>query len=490
MHPEFEEYVRARSGPLVGFAYLLCRDRHLAEDLVQEVLAKAYHRWDRIEAENPDAYLRKAVVWAHSSWWRRLSHRERPLATTPDAADGDDFVQRHAVRDELWALLGTLPRRQRTVLVLRFFEDLDDARIAELMDCSPATVRVHASRGLAALRAEFRAPTPLPADERSFAGVPVDAVRRRAGAVRLRRRAALAATTALVLAALIVVAPFWRGQQPPPVVTPTPTPPVSAGPSVSPSPSVSAGPSAASALVPRPATEVLPVFPYQPGFVPAQVGPLQVVSALGMTGVESLGNAQKLLIYAGPTAYDWDWEATETKSARVNGVTATLRTGAGENGELQVGLTWRRDGRWVTVQSFGGLLDEAEVERIARELKPGRMTATPQLTYTLMPNGYEVSSLDARHVCLSREPRLTPQDPEGVCVHVGSDTSLVPMTSSLTVGGRPAQLTRGGEGSPTELAILLDERRVLLIMQSRSDLSEADLIRFAESITVAGPAGQ
>ncbi|MFD0595741.1 sigma factor [Catellatospora coxensis] len=83
MHPEFEDYVRARSGPLVGFAYLLCRDRHLAEDLVQEVLAKAYHRWDRIEADNPDAYLRKAVVWAHSSWWRRLSHRERPLETTP-----------------------------------------------------------------------------------------------------------------------------------------------------------------------------------------------------------------------------------------------------------------------------------------------------------------------------------------------------------------------------------------------------------------------
>ncbi|MEV0458815.1 SigE family RNA polymerase sigma factor [Catellatospora methionotrophica] len=490
MHPEFDDYVRARSGPLVGFAYLLCRDRHLAEDLVQDVLARAYHRWDRIEAENPDAYLRKALVWAHSSWWRRLSHRERPLETTPDRADADDFAQRHAVRDELWALLGTLPRRQRTVLVLRFFEDLDDARIAGLMDCSPATVRVHASRGLAALRDRIGSATPLPADERTFAGVPVEAVRRRAGAVRLRRRAAVAATAALVLVALITLAPFGRGQQPPPVITPTPTPPASAPPSASATPSAAAVPSAASALVPRPAAEVLPVFPYQLGFVPADAEPLQVVAALGMTGVESLGDPGQLLIYVGPTAYDWDWEAAETKSTQVAGVTATLRTGTDENGAVQVGLTWRRDGRWVTVQSFGGLLTVAEVERVARELKVGRMTATPQITYALMPSGYEVNSLDSRHVCLSREPRLRPQDPEGVCVHVGSDTSLVPPTSSLMVGGRLAQLTRGGGGSPTQLAVLLDDRRVLLIMQSAADLGEADLIRFAESITVAGPAGR
>ncbi|WP_222106124.1 SigE family RNA polymerase sigma factor [Catellatospora sichuanensis] len=481
MHPEFEDYVRARSGPLVGFAYLLCRDRHLAEDLVQDVLAKAYHRWDRIEAENPDAYLRKAVVWAHSSWWRRLSHRERPLGTTPDTADAGDFAQRHAVRDELWALLGTLPRRQRTVLVLRYFEDLDDERIAELMDCAPATVRVHASRGLATLRDRVDAPTPVPAGERNFPGVPVDAVRRRSAGVRLRRRAALAATAAAVLAALLVLAPVWRGEQPPPVVTPTPTP--------TPAVSVSPSATATAALVPRPATEPLPVFPYQLGFVPAQTGPLQVVSALDMTGVESTGGPQQLLIYAGPTPYDWDWEAAETKNTQVNGVAATLRTGTGENGELRVGLTWRRDGRWVTVQSFRDLT-VAQVERIARELRPGRMTATPQITYTLMPDGYEVSSLDSGHVCLSREPRLTYQDPEGVCVNVGNDTSLVPPTSSLTVGGRPAQMTRVAEGRITELAILLDERRILLIMQSRSDLSEVDLIRFAESITVAGPAGQ
>jgi RNA polymerase sigma factor (sigma-70 family) len=57
-----------------------------------------------------------------------------------------DFAQRHAVRDELWRLLAGLPRTQRAVLVLRFYEDLDDQRIAEVLGCAPATVRVHARR--------------------------------------------------------------------------------------------------------------------------------------------------------------------------------------------------------------------------------------------------------------------------------------------------------------------------------------------------------
>jgi hypothetical protein len=258
-----------------------------------------------------------------------------------------------------------------------------------------------------------------------------------------------------------------------------------------PTPAVSASPSAtaASTLVPRPATEPLPVFPYEPGFVPVQAGSLQVVAGLDMTGLESLGNPRKLLIYAGSTPYDWDWEAAETRSTRVNGEPATLRTATDENGELQVGLTWQRDGRWVTVQSFGGLLTVAEVERIAHELRPGRMTATPQITYTLMPDGYEVSSLGAGHVCMSREPRLTYQDPEGICITVGADTSLVSPASTLTVGGRPAELLLGPDDQPTELRVLLDERRVMVISQSRRDLSEADLIRFTESITVAGPHG-
>ena len=152
MPPSFEEYVRARGGYLLRVAYLLCGDRHLAEDLVQDVLARAHRRWSQIEAEQPDGYLRTALVQAHVSWWRRRSNRELAQEQLPEPAPGPDFTDRHALRAQLWSLLHTLPRAQRAVLVLRYFEDLDDQTIAAALRCRPATVRVHAFRGLAALR--------------------------------------------------------------------------------------------------------------------------------------------------------------------------------------------------------------------------------------------------------------------------------------------------------------------------------------------------
>lgn len=159
----FDDYVRARGATLRRFAYLLCGDRHLGEDLVQEVLIKAYRRWSKIESDQPDRYLRTALVRSHVSWLRRRSSRERPAADERGPADspaGGDFADTHAVRDELWARLGRLTRTQRAVLVLRYYEDLDDRQIAEALRCAPSTVRVHAARGLARLRTEL---TPSPA---------------------------------------------------------------------------------------------------------------------------------------------------------------------------------------------------------------------------------------------------------------------------------------------------------------------------------------
>ena len=153
MRESFEEYVSVRGDRLLRFAYVLCGDRHLAEDLVQDVLVRAHRRWSRIEAEQPDAYLRVAIVRAHLSWRRRLASTEKVTADPPDhGGRAGDFTQRLAARDELWALLARLPRAQRAVLVLRFYEDLDDHRIAEVLGCAPGTVRVHASRALGTLR--------------------------------------------------------------------------------------------------------------------------------------------------------------------------------------------------------------------------------------------------------------------------------------------------------------------------------------------------
>ena len=165
MRHGFEEYVRARADALRRFAYLLCGDRHLGEDLVQEVLIKAYRRWSRIEADDPDRYLRTALVRSHVSWLRRRSSGERP--GRGDAGTGEpvagrpvpDFADQHALRDDLWARLDRLTRAQRAVLVLRYYEDLDDRQIAEVLRCAAATVRVHAARGLARLRTEM-APSP------------------------------------------------------------------------------------------------------------------------------------------------------------------------------------------------------------------------------------------------------------------------------------------------------------------------------------------
>ncbi|MEU4693597.1 SigE family RNA polymerase sigma factor [Actinoplanes sp. NPDC023714] len=155
MRSSFEEYVKARGDTLRRFAYLLCGDRHLGEDLVQEVLVKAYRRWPRMEAEQPDAYLRAALVRSHVSWLRRRSSSERPGAVAEDRAATGDLADEQAARDDLWARLRLLTRAQRAVLVLRYYEDLDDKQIAEVLRCSPATVRVHAARGLARLRAEL-----------------------------------------------------------------------------------------------------------------------------------------------------------------------------------------------------------------------------------------------------------------------------------------------------------------------------------------------
>jgi RNA polymerase sigma-70 factor (sigma-E family) len=149
----FEEYVVTRGDGLLRFAYVLSGDRHLAEDLVQEVLARIYRRWHRMaHVEQPDAYLRTAIVRQFLSWRRRRSSGETPTDRLPERASIADIATRHAVQDEMWRLLASLPRKQRAVLVLRFYEDLPDPQIAEVLGCRQTTVRVHASRGLAQLR--------------------------------------------------------------------------------------------------------------------------------------------------------------------------------------------------------------------------------------------------------------------------------------------------------------------------------------------------
>ncbi len=159
----FEEYVAARGAALVRFARVLTGDDHRAEDLVQDALARAYLRWDRIlRTDQPDVYLRRAVVNAARSWWRRRASRERPVDRPVDRAAPGDLGAEAAERDAMWRHVVALPTRQRAVLVLRYYEDLDDATIAEIMNCSPGTVRSHAMRALTTLRQRRGAPATEP----------------------------------------------------------------------------------------------------------------------------------------------------------------------------------------------------------------------------------------------------------------------------------------------------------------------------------------
>ena len=156
MNQAFDDYVVARGQALLRLAWLLARDEQLAQDVVQEVLARASTRWSRIErAGSPDAYVRKMVVNELLSWRRR--RHEIPSDQLADRPAGGthagDPAGAHADRDEVMRLLATLPHQQRAVLVLRHYEGLDDEGIAAVIGCAPVTVRAHAAKGIARLRA-------------------------------------------------------------------------------------------------------------------------------------------------------------------------------------------------------------------------------------------------------------------------------------------------------------------------------------------------
>jgi RNA polymerase sigma-70 factor (sigma-E family) len=163
----FEEFAGTRLPAVLRFAGVLTGDRALAEDVVQEVLIRASARWQQIgQLDRPEHYVRKMVVNEYLSW-RRRSWRLVPSGTGPeiDRRLAPDHAQAHAERDALLAELGKLPRRQRAVLVLRYYEGLSDTEIADVLRCAPGTVRGYASRALATLRIELTSPAPVLTEE-------------------------------------------------------------------------------------------------------------------------------------------------------------------------------------------------------------------------------------------------------------------------------------------------------------------------------------
>ena len=151
-HEAFSEFASARSSSLFRTAYLVIGDYQLAQDLVQESLIKAYVAWPRLrDTAKAEAYVRRTIVTTGISWWRRPSFHERPAAVLPEAG-GSDATEQVTTRDAVWPLVCNLPPRQRTALVLRYYEDLSEAETADLMGCSVGTVKSQVSAALGKLR--------------------------------------------------------------------------------------------------------------------------------------------------------------------------------------------------------------------------------------------------------------------------------------------------------------------------------------------------
>lgn len=147
----FAAFVAARSPGLARTAYLLTRDHALAEDLLQTALAKSWLAWSRI-AGDPEPYVRRTLVNTYTTWWRRRWNGETPTDTVPEPAARPDATRTVDERDLLWQALGRLPKRQRAVLVLRYYEDRSVDETADLLGCSTGTVKSQTSKALARLR--------------------------------------------------------------------------------------------------------------------------------------------------------------------------------------------------------------------------------------------------------------------------------------------------------------------------------------------------
>jgi RNA polymerase sigma-70 factor (sigma-E family) len=150
----FRDFVAGRSPALLRTAWMLTGDAQLAEDLLQTALARTWPHWSRIEAGHPEAYVRRVMVRTYGSWWRRAWRGETPVAEPPEpstqAADAYRAVDDRAA---LAAALARLPRRQRQVVVLRYYDDLSERDVAAMLGCSAGTVKSQAAKGLAKLRA-------------------------------------------------------------------------------------------------------------------------------------------------------------------------------------------------------------------------------------------------------------------------------------------------------------------------------------------------
>lgn len=144
---EFDDFVHARAGALGRTAYLLTGDHHQAEDLLQTAALQLARHWERVHT-SPEAFVRRTMYHQNISWWRKRRLREAPLEGCDVSAPSSD----HTLRLSLDAALARLTAKQRTVLVLRYFEDLTELQTAEALGIGLGTVKSTTRQALGRLR--------------------------------------------------------------------------------------------------------------------------------------------------------------------------------------------------------------------------------------------------------------------------------------------------------------------------------------------------
>lgn len=161
---DFDGFVRGSSASLLRTALLLAGDRPAADDLLQTAYERTWRHWRTAAAGDPTAYARRALANAATDSWRRRRRLAGLLRRPPTSFHDSDALAAVEIHGALITALLALPVRQRTVVVLRYWEDLPEAAVADVMNCSVGTVKSQASRGLAALRIQLaEAPAAAPA---------------------------------------------------------------------------------------------------------------------------------------------------------------------------------------------------------------------------------------------------------------------------------------------------------------------------------------
>ena len=149
----FAQFIEAREQALQRTAWLLTNDWALAQDLVQTALARSWPHWGRIKRyDDPEIYVRRVMVNTWATWRRRRWGAEQPYGTLKDRPAPGDMAADVATRLAVSNVLGALSERQRAVVVLRLFDDLSEAQVAQILGCAVGTVKATLSQALARLR--------------------------------------------------------------------------------------------------------------------------------------------------------------------------------------------------------------------------------------------------------------------------------------------------------------------------------------------------